>query len=162
MRKIILDRDLADDRWIYLGADDAVPADGDVAVPLARFVADAASLLARHGGRLGVRIDPGEGVAELVPHLDRIALVCVNFPTFHDGRGLSYARELRERHRYSGEIRAVGDVIRDVVHGMYRCGINSFDVKEGQSIVEALNALDDFSTAYQGDVYDARPVYRRA
>lgn len=162
MRKIILDRDLADDRWIYLGVGDDVPSAGDIVVPLARFNADAAALLARHGGRLGVRIEPGEGVAELVPHLAHIALVCISFPTFHDGRGLSCARELRERHRYGGEIRAVGDVIRDVVHGMYRCGINSFDVKEGQSIVEALNALDDFSTGYQGDVYDARPIYRRA
>lgn len=161
MRKIIRDRELVDDHWVYLGADDALPDDGDVVVPLTRFKADPEALLAR-AGALGVRIDAGEGVADIMPYLARLPLICINFPAMSDGRGLSYARELRERHRYAGEIRAVGDVIRDVVHGMYRCGINAFDVKEGQSIVEALNALDDFSTGYQGDVYDTRPVYRRA
>ena len=161
MRKIIRDRELVDDRWVYLGADDELPDGVDAVVPLPRFLAHTEALLARDGA-VGVRIEPGEGVVELVPFLDRIPLVCVSFPSMADGRGLSYARELRERHRYGGEIRAVGDVIRDLVHGMYRCGINAFDVKEGQSIVEALNALDDFSTGYQGDVYDPRPIYRRA
>ncbi|MFZ5755793.1 MAG: DUF934 domain-containing protein [Pseudomonadota bacterium] len=160
MRKIILDRDLADDRWIYLADDQPALPGTDVVVSLTRFKAETEALLGREGG-LGVRIDAGEGIADIVPHLSGIALVCVNFPAFHDGRGLSYARELRERHRYGGQIRAVGDVLRDQVHGMYRCGINAFDVKEGTSVVDALNGLDDFSTGYQGDVYDPRPVYRR-
>lgn len=162
MRKIIRDRQLVDDRFTYLEAGAPVPTDGDVdvVVPLATFLADAPALLARDG-RLGVRIEPGEGVADIVPHLAGIDLVCVNFPAFHDGRGLSYARELRERHRYGGEIRAVGDVQRDQVHGMYRCGINAFDVKEGKSIVDTLNGLKDFSTGYQADVYETRPVYQR-
>ena len=160
MRKILRDRELVDDRWLYLGADEPLPKGADAVVPLARFKADTAALL-QHDGGLGVRVDAGDGIADLVPHLARIALICLHFPAFHDGRGLSYARELRERHRYRGEIRAVGDVLRDQVHGMYRCGINGFDVKEGKSIVEALNSLDDFSTGYQADVYDPRPVYRR-
>lgn len=161
MRKIIRDRQVIDDAWLYLGADDAVPAAGDVVVSLPRFLADTAALLARPA-RLGVRIEPGEGVADLVPHLARIALVCVAFPSMADGRGLSYARELRERHRYTGEIRAVGDVIRDLVHGMHRCGINAFEPKEGQSFEGIIGAIDDFSNAYQGDVHEARPLYRRA
>lgn len=160
MRKIIRDRQLVDDHWIYLDAGAPLPADGDVVVPLATFLADAPALLARDGG-LGVRLEPGDGVADIVPHLAGIALVCVNFPTFYDGRGLSYARELRERHRYGGEIRAVGDVQRDQVFGMHRCGINAFDVKPGKSIVDTLNGLSDFSTGYQADVYETRPVYRR-
>lgn len=160
MRKIIRDREPVDDHWVYLGAGVPVTDGVDVVVPLAVFLADTAALLAR-GNRLGVRIEPGEGIADIVPHLGKIALVVLNFPAFHDGRGLSYARELRERHRYSGEIRAVGDVQRDQAHGMYRCGINAFDVKEGKSIVDVLNGIDDFSTGYQGDVYDPRPVYRR-
>ncbi len=161
MRKIIRDRQLIDDHWVYLNAGEPVPLGADVVVPLAAFLADTAALLAR-GDCIGVRIEPGEGIADLVPHLAHIALVAVHFPAFHDGRGLSYARELRERHRYAGEIRAVGDIKRDQVHGMYRCGINAFDVKEGASIVEALIGLDDFSTGYQGDVYDPRPIYRRS
>ena len=160
MRKIIRNRELIDDHWVYLNADEPVPVGTDVVVPLATFLADTAALLAR-GDRIGVRIEPGEGIADLVPHLAHIALVAVHFPAFHDGRGLSYARELRERHRYVGEIRAIGDVNRDQLHDMYRCGINAFDVKEGTSIVGALIGLDDFSTGYQGDAYDPRPIYRR-
>ena len=160
MRKIILDRQLVDDSWKYLDADDSLLPGVDVVVPLARFKAERDLLLAHDAG-VGVRIEPGEGIADIVPDLGRIPLVCLNFPTFYDGRGLSYARELRERHRYAGQIRAVGDVHRDVVHGMYRCGINAFDIREGKSVADALIAFSDFSTGYQGDVYDARPVYRR-
>lgn len=161
MRKIIRDQRIVDDNRLYLKADDAVPADGEVVVPLATFLKDAESLLARRGG-LGVRIAAGEGIADIVPFLDRIDLVCLEFPTFYDGRSLSAARELRERHRYAGEIRAVGEVLRDQIHGMHRCGINAFDVREGKSLEDALLAFRDFSTAYQGDVHDPRPVYRRA
>lgn len=161
MPKIILDRRLVDDTWTTIGAGDALPAGGDVIVPQARFLAETATLLA-HAGRLGVRVDAGEGIAALVPHLAKIALVAVAFPAFHDGRGLSYARELRERHGYCGEIRASGDVIRDVVQGMHRCGINSFEIKEGQSAEALLSAFDDFTNAYQGDVHEPRPIYRRA
>lgn len=160
MRKLILDKQLVDDSWKYLDNDDSLLAGVDVVVPLARWKAERDVLL-KHDAGVGVRIEPGEGVADIVADLDKIPLICIHFPAFHDGRGLSYARELRERHRYTGQIRAVGDVHRDVVHGMYRCGINAFDVREGKSIADALIAFGDFSTGYQGDVYDARPVYRR-
>jgi uncharacterized protein (DUF934 family) len=160
MRKIIRDRQAVDDGWVYLAAGEPVPASGDVVVPLATLQADGAALLAR-SGRLGVRIEAGEGIADAVPHLAKLALVCVDFPTFHDGRGLSYARELRERHGYQGEIRAVGDVQRDQLFGMWRCGINAFDLKEGKSLEDALLAWNDFSTGYQADVHEPRPVYRR-
>lgn len=160
MRKLILDRRLVDDTWVYLDKDDSLMPGADVVVPLARFLAEKELLLA-HDGQVGVLIDAGEGVAAIVPFLDRLPLVCVNFPTMYDGRGLSYARELRERYRYGGQIRAVGDVQRDVVHGMHRCGINAFDIKDGKSIADALIAFGDFSTGYQADVYETRPVYRR-
>ncbi len=160
MRKLIRDKQLVDDSWTYLDNDDSLMPGTDVVVPLARYIAERDLLLAHDAG-VGVRIDAGEGIAEIIKDLDKLPLVCINFPAFHDGRGLSYARELRERHRYAGEIRAVGDVHRDVVHGMYRCGINAFDIREGKSIADALIAFSDFSTGYQGDVYDARPIYRR-
>ena len=160
MRKIILDRQLVDDSWVYLDADDSLMSGTDVVVPLARFLRDTDMLLAHDAG-VGVRIDAGDSVADIAPFLDRLPLVCVHFPAFHDGRGLTHARELRERYRYGGQIRAVGDVMRDQVHGMYRCGINAFDIKEGKSIPDALIAFNDFSTGYQADVYERRPVYRR-
>lgn len=160
MRKLILDRQLVDDHWKYLDNDDSLLAGVDVVVPLARFKAER-DLLQAHDAGVGVLIDAGEGIADIVPFLDQLPLVCVNFPHFHDGRGLSYARELREGYRYKGQIRAVGDVQRDQVHGMYRCGINAFDIKEGKSIPDALIAFGELSSGYQGDVYDPRPIYRR-
>src|SRR3546814_9221749 len=64
-------------------------------------------------------------VRELLPYLDRISLVEVNFPSFGDGRGYSVARILREAG-YTGELRAVGDVLVDQLFYMRRCGFASF------------------------------------
>lgn len=161
MQKIIRDRQIVDDNWIVVQAGESAPATGDIVVPLSVFLADPGTLLARTG-RLGVLINPGEGVADLVPHLEKLALIALNFPVFADGRCLSYARELRERHHYTGEIRAVGDVQRDQISDMHRCGINAFALKAGQSPENALSAFADFSAAYQADARDARPVYRRS
>ncbi len=162
MPKIILDRQITDDHWINVSNEEALPDSGDIIVSQTRFLADTNALLSRTTGRLGVRVEPGEGIAALVPHLTKITLVGVSFPTFYDGRGLSYARELRERHGYQGQIRAQGNVIRDVVLGMHRCGINAFEIKEGQSPEAMLGAFNDFTNTYQGDVHERRPIYRRA
>lgn len=72
-----------------------------------------------------VRIEPGDDARALLPHLDRIRLVEVSFPTYRDGRGYSAARILRE-HGYAGELRAEGDVLVDQLHFMRRCGFDSF------------------------------------
>ncbi len=160
MQKIIRDRQIVDDNWVEVQAGEPVPATGDVIVPLAMLLSDPGTLLARDG-RLGICINAGEGIADLVPHLEKLPLVALNFPVFADGRGLSYARELRERHHYTGEIRAVGDVQRDQISDMHRCGINAFALKAGQSPDNALSAFTDFSTTYQADARDSRPVYRR-
>lgn len=160
MRKLIRDRQVVEDHWQTVTAGEPVPDGGDVIVPLATFLADTPALLGRQG-QLGVLLQPGEGLAELVPHLPQLALVAINFPVFFDGRGLSHARELRARHGFRGEIRAVGDVQRDVLHGMYRCGFNAFVLPEGKAPESVLGAFDDFSTGYQGDVHQPLPVYQR-
>ncbi len=77
---------------------------------------------------LGVLIAPADDVRKLEPHLDRIALIAVAFPAFNDGRGFSHATLLRERLGYTGEVRAVGDVLIDQVPLMLRTGFDSFAV----------------------------------
>ncbi|MDC0886594.1 DUF934 domain-containing protein [Altererythrobacter sp.] len=72
-----------------------------------------------------VRIEPGDDARDLLPHLERLKLVEVNFPVFGDGRGYSAARILREAG-YTGELRAVGDVLVDQLNNMRRCGFDSF------------------------------------
>ena len=76
-------------------------------------------------------------------------------------QGYSYARELRTRYNFKGEVRATGDVLRDQLFYMTRCGFNAFEVREDRSIEEALQGLKDFSVTYQGDVNEPRPLYRR-
>ncbi len=106
----------------------------------------------------------------LVETLTAIALIAVPFNfiqpkpeggrTF-DGRGYSLARLLRDRYAYSGEIRAVGDVFRDAMYYMHRCGVNAFELKPGQDPADALRAFADFSFGYQGAADDPTPVFRR-
>lgn len=85
-----------------------------------------------------VRIEPGDDARELIPFLDRLALIEVNFPAFGDGRGYSSARILREAG-YTGELRAVGDVLVDQIAYMRRCGFDAFapDQTLDQDDVEA-------------------------
>lgn len=106
-----------------------------------------------------VRIEPGDDARALIPHLDRIALVEVNFPAFGDGRGYSSARTLREAG-YTGELRAVGDVLVDQVAYMRRCGFDSFapDARLDEDDVAA--ALARWPAVYQ-PAADARvPIWQ--
>ncbi len=103
-----------------------------------------------------VRIEPGDDARALLPHLDRIALVEVNFPVYGDGRGYSAARILRE-HGYVGELRAVGDVLLDQLSHMRRCGFDSFAPEQPISVEAADKAFATWPEVYQKTV-DGRPA----
>lgn len=103
-----------------------------------------------------VRIEPGEDARALLPHLDRLALVEVNFPTYGDGRGYSAARILRE-YGYAGELRAVGDVLLDQLSHMRRCGFDSFAPEKPISAEAAEKAFATWPEVYQKTV-DGRPA----
>ena len=106
-----------------------------------------------------VRIEAGEDVTQLLPHLDRVRLVEVDFPKFRDGRGFSSARVLREMG-YTGEIKATGDVLVDLVFFMRRCGFDSFapDVAFNEADVQA--ALNRYPYVYQHAADDAVPIWK--
>jgi uncharacterized protein (DUF934 family) len=89
---------------------------------------------ARDNEVLGVRLAPSDDVRQLEPHLDRIAMIAVSFPAFSDGRGFSQATLLRQRLGYTGEMRAVGQVLIDQVPHMLRSGFDSFEVEHGPTI----------------------------
>jgi uncharacterized protein (DUF934 family) len=114
------------DEWTRAAEDEAV-SDGPAILPLERFLAERDALVSRNAP-LGVSVEPNEAIEELAPHLDRVALVTLNFPKYSDGRSSSSARLLRERYGYTGEIRAVGDVLIDQMPLMRRCGFDSFAV----------------------------------
>jgi uncharacterized protein (DUF934 family) len=123
------------DPWQVVDAQDELPAEGDVLVPLEAFVAlsdearhaiGAAS--GRNTRRIGVVIAPDDEPETIADMLDDIALVAVEFPKFSDGRAFSHAARLREQLGFKGEIRAIGDVLIDQIPLMLRVGIDSFAV----------------------------------
>jgi uncharacterized protein (DUF934 family) len=108
-----------------------------------------------------LRLEPHEDPARHAGRLGSAARVEVNFPKFSDGRGYSIARLLRERLRYQGELRAVGDVQRDQLFYLSRVGFDAFLLREGEDADAALAALADFSEAYQASVERPQPLFRR-
>jgi len=105
-----------------------------------------------------VRIEPGDDARALLPHLDRIALVEVNFPAYADGRGYSAARILRE-HGYAGELRAVGDVLLDQLSHMRRCGFDSFAPNQPISAEATEKAFATWPQVYQKTVDGRAPIW---
>ena len=153
------------DSWLLLkpaadGSPSSVPPAGDVIVPLALWLERREVLLSR-AGRLGVWLDSHEQPAAIAGDFDRFALVAVNFPKFGDGRGYSIARLLRERYGYKGELRAIGEVVRDHLFSMARCGFDAFLLRDDQDPEEALTAFGDFSDSYQSTVDRPLPLFRR-
>ncbi len=107
-----------------------------------------------------VRIEPGDDARSLIPHLDRIRLVEVNFPVFGDGRGYSSARMLREAG-YTGEIRALGDVLIDQLSHMRRCGFDSFAPRNRLDEADAQVAFDRWPEVYQPTTDGRVPIWTK-
>jgi uncharacterized protein (DUF934 family) len=106
-----------------------------------------------------VRIEAGENVEALIPHLGRVTLVEVDFPRFRDGRGFSTARMLREAG-YTGEIKATGDVRVDLIYFMRRCGFDSFAPDKPIDRADAEAALARYPYVYQHAADDAVPIWK--
>ena len=107
-----------------------------------------------------VRIEPGDDARELVPHLERLALVEVNFPAFGDGRGYSSARILREAG-YEGELRAVGDVLVDQLAYMRRCGFDAFEPDQQFDMDDVKAAFERWPEVYQNAADDRPPIWTK-
>lgn len=107
-----------------------------------------------------VRLEPGDDARDLLPVLDRIRLVEVNFPAYTDGRGYSAARILREAG-YEGELRAVGDVLVDQLAFMRRCGFDSFAPEIALNVADAEAALARYAEVYQPTVDGRAPVWAK-
>jgi uncharacterized protein (DUF934 family) len=151
---------LADDSFVHLPDEAEIPPHGDVIVSWSRWKRERAAL-ARHAGRLGVRLPSDTKVDEVAPDLERFAVVAVEFPSFTDGRGYSIARLLRERYGYRGELRAVGDVLRDQLFFMARCGFDAFEIAPRKSAEDALAALTEITVRYQPAADEKLPLWKR-
>jgi uncharacterized protein (DUF934 family) len=166
MRKIIKDKHIVDDHWnvLKLAESDSpdtitVPA-GHQIVPLQVWLAQKTTLSTRKD--IGVWLASDERAEQLKEDIAGLSLIAVDFPAFSDGRGYSIAFNLRSRLGYDGEIRAIGDVLRDQLFYMQRVGFNAFATREDRSIEDALKGLTDFSDVYQTSWDQKTPLYRRA
>jgi uncharacterized protein (DUF934 family) len=169
MTSIIKNRSVVDDEWTVvraaedgtLPAADALPA-GPVLVPFALWKTSRDTLAAsRPAAELGVWLAPDDEPGELAGDFEKISLIGVDFPVFRDGRGYSTARLLRERYGWRGELRAIGDVLRDQLNFMFRCGFDAFAVRADKDIHDALRAFEEFSIKYQGAFDTPQPLFRR-
>ena len=157
---IILDRHISENRWRAVpegGLDGGLPSElpEAVIVTLADWRKHGRAL-ASHC-KVGVRLAAGDDIDAIAADLDAIELVALEFGSFTEGRPYSVARLLRERFGYAGEIRAVGDVSRDRLAFMERCGINAFELREDCDARGALEAFGEISDVYQRAA-DARAV----
>ena len=146
---------LALDPWVAVADDAPLPAAGSPIVSLARWQRERASLRARNGA-IGVRLPNTVAVETIADDLDRLSLVALEFPKFNDGRAFSQARLLRERYLYRGELRATGQVLRDQLLFMARCGFDAFEIAKGDAVDGWERALAAFTVFYQ-PTGDGRP-----
>lgn len=164
MQQIILDGNIVPDEWHTLSEADcdnlSHNTHGQMIVPLTLWdrVGDQVSA---HCDQLGLQVDGHTEPDEFVHLLPKLSLIAIHFASFADGRGYSLARLLRERYGFTGELRATGDILRDQLFYMHRCGFNAFSIRADRSIEDAVNALKDFSVTYQADVHEPRPHYQR-
>jgi len=120
-----------------------------------------ASQLKQQDGKVGIWLEGNAEIEEIVESLLDLPLIAIKFPKFVDGRGFSLARLLRERYQYTGELRAIGGIIRDQLYLLRRCGFNAFQFADDVDLSEAAKSLDDFSEAYQVATDQTIPLFRR-
>jgi uncharacterized protein (DUF934 family) len=163
MRRIIKDLRIIADECQHLADEAALPVQGRFTVSLVRWRKERETL-AGSAGRLGVRIPNTEDIDALWPELAGVAMIVLEFPKFGDGRAFSQASVLRRHLGFNGEIRATGDVLRDQMLYMRRCGIDVFEPREDRSIEDALKAFSEYSEYYQAasDTGSAIHLRRRA
>jgi len=155
---IIINRRKQSNQWSHRSDDEPLGA-GDVTVSLSRWL-DAEDDFKAHGGRIGVRLRPGDAVEEVAPYVDKLALIVVEFDKFTEGRGYSQAYLLRERCGFKGELRATG-ARRDHVMYMERCGINAFEPAPPDTVDDLMRGFDEIAVRYQPS-HDRVPlIFRR-
>ena len=160
--QIIKDGAIIANDWTHVPLDATladVPGGNDI-VPLKLWVAEKPALLKR-ADKLGVRLESDDLAETIAGDLDHFAVIAIDFPIYRDGRGYSQARILRDRYGYDGELRAVGDVLKDQMFYLHRVGFNAFEPRSDRNIEDALKSLKDFSVTYQPAVDNPLPLRRR-
>lgn len=146
----------ADDRFTLVADDEAVPP-GDVIITLDRYLAEGEALAV--GRDVGVLLGAGQPIEALVYDLPRIPVVALSFDKFADGRHYTSAQLLRQRHGYKGEVRAVGEVLREQARLMVRCGFDAFAPADGSTPEQWAAAAGRFRHVYQRASDGREPIF---
>ncbi|MGB1547058.1 MAG: DUF934 domain-containing protein [Alphaproteobacteria bacterium] len=146
-----------EDPWTFVADGAPLPKESPAIVTLERWQTDNNALLA-HNERLGIRLKSDQSPETIADTLAKFDLVALEFPTFKDGRAYSYARLLRERYAFPGELRAVGNVLRDQLFFMLRCGFDTFELPDHAAVEEWLKAFREISVVYQPTADGRRPI----
>lgn len=162
MPAIIKNNQVIDDQWTLLGADTELTEALNTPQAIVPF-----TLWQQHKSQLqavsplGIWLESNEAIEDLSEDLTHFAVIALNFPVFTDGRHFSSARLLRERYGYTGEIRAIGDVLRDQLFFMQRCGFDAYAIRADRCPTDALQSLTELSVTYQAAYDQTLPLYRR-
>lgn len=142
------------DPWHLLRDDEPAPEGAPLILSLAQW-------LQQRDPAHGLWLAPDDDAESLADLLPQLPLIAVDFPSFRDGRGYSQAYVLRTRLGWVGELRAVGDVLRDQLSHMRQCGFDAFAVRADKSAEDALKGLAGMSVLYGRSVIEPRPLFRR-
>jgi uncharacterized protein (DUF934 family) len=155
---LITGNDFAADTFTTVADDAPLPDSGGAIVSLTRFQKDREQLLARNSP-IGVQLKASENPELLGADLERLSVVALDFPTHRDGRAFSWARMLRQRLGYKGQVRAVGNFIFDQINYQRRVGFDAWVVAEGFSIEQFRRAFTEMTDVYQPST-DGRKTIR--
>ncbi len=152
--------EIAADRWQVAADGEPLPPSVPVLVPFARWQAERDSLV-RRNAPIGVRLSNTQDLAQVAPDLPLFELVALEFPKFVDGRAFTQARLLRQRYGYAKELRAVGNVLRDQLQFMHRCGFDAFEIDAPNAVEIWRAAMGEIDVFYQPAADDAVTVLER-
>lgn len=152
-----------DDPWHWCREPDQARPVAPLILPLPAWLArqDQATLAGRRFSLDGLCLAADDQVETIAAYLPVLPLLAIEFPSFRDGRGYSQAYLLRTRLGWTGELRAVGDVLRDQLGHMRQCGFDAFAVRADKSAADALKGLAGMSVLYGRSAIEPRPLFRR-
>ena len=162
MPQLIKNGALVDDVWSLRRELSSLAELGDGTreiVPLPFWLAHRDALIAR--GNVGVWLAPDADPQALAGDVAELPVVAVDFPAFTDGRGYSIARLLRDRYGFKGELRAIGDILRDQLFALAECGFDAFAIRSDRDAAAALAGLRDFESIYATTSRTPQPWFRR-
>lgn len=145
---LISDGELVQDQFIDVACGGTIPETGSIIVSLEQWLSNLDVLVARRDP-IGIRLRSDQHPEIIADDLDHFAVVALEFPVFKDGRAYSYARLLRERWGFTGELRAVGDVLLEQLHFMQRVGFDAFEMGSADPVADWQISGGEFSTWYQ-------------